>query len=51
MGDAQQDINVVIARTDERAFYRMVACLSGPDLSREHSEVQAMLASTKILQG
>jgi hypothetical protein len=51
MGDAQQDINVVIAQTDEGAFYRMVACLSGPDLSREHSEVQAMLASTKILQG
>ena len=51
MGDSQQDIDVVIARTVAYNFYRMFACLSGPDLSREHSEVQAMLSSTKILQG
>jgi hypothetical protein len=48
ISDAQQDINVVIAGVNN--YYAMVACLSGPDLSREHSEVQAMLASAKILQ-
>ncbi len=45
-----QYITVVIARTTAWNFYEANVSLSGPDLARERSEVQAMIASSKILQ-
>ena len=49
VGDTQQEVSVAIAWTVQDNYYEMIACLSGPDLGRERSEVQAMLASTHIL--
>ncbi|MGA2528993.1 MAG: RNA polymerase sigma factor [Acidimicrobiales bacterium] len=46
----QQSVTLVVARTAPDNWYEMDACLRGPDLAREHSEIQAMIASAKILQ-
>ena len=46
----QQSVTLVIARTVPDNWYEMDACLRGPDLSGERSEIQAMIASAKILQ-
>ena len=44
----QEDITLVMVT--EANIYEMDACLRGPDLARERSEIQAMIASTKIFQ-
>lgn len=46
----QQDVTVVIPRGVVHNYFEMNACLRGPKLARERSEVLAMVASTKILQ-
>jgi len=46
----QQSVTLVVARTVPDNWYGMDACLRGPDLARELSEIQAMIASAKILQ-
>ena len=45
----EQDIAVVIVRSAADNYYEMNACLRGPDLADEQSEIQAMLASAKVL--
>ena len=46
----QQGVTLVIARTVPDNFYAMTACLRGPDLVRERAEVDAMVASTRIVE-
>ena len=46
----QEDITLVVARIATANYYEMDACLRGPDLARERSDIQAMIASTKILR-
>lgn len=46
----QLDITLVLARPYPDNYYEMDACLRGPSLAQERSEIQAMVASTKFLQ-
>ena len=46
----QQSVMLLVARTVPDNWYQMDACLRGPSLARERSEIQAMIASAKILQ-
>ena len=46
----EEGVILVVARTFPDNYYEMDACLRGPELGREASEIQAMIASTKVLQ-
>ena len=46
----EEGVILVVSRTVPDSWYDMDACLRGPDLAIEGSEIQAMIASTKILQ-
>ena len=47
--DTRQELSVSIVWIGN-SYFEMTACLSGPNLGRERSEVRAMIATTKILR-